>query len=250
MTSSYRTAAWLAGACLLPFAAAAALVPVESWLTTSSVAVILVVPVVGIATSGRRWITITAAISAALSYDFFYTEPRRSFAIANVNDVVLVLSLLAVGLAVAELSLWGLRQRSTANRFVSDVTVLRSIAEMIAIGEDAESLAMSGAYWLRELLDLRDCRLARSDDPVSPAAITTTGEVLIGAFRWSPEHQGLPGPDIDLPLHAEGVVVGRFILTPTPGVLVAPDRLFTAVALADLVGSSPGFGRKGTQRAS
>lgn len=249
MTFVHRTAAWLIGACVLPFAVAAVLVPFESVLTAASVAVILVVPVVGIATSGRRSVTVAAAVSAALSYDFLFTEPRRSLAIANANDVVLVVSLLAIGLAVAELSMWGVRQRATADRFVSDVTVLRTIVEMIAIGEDRESVAMSATYWLRELLDLQDCRLARPGDPVSPASITTTGEVLVGALRWAPEHQGLPGPDIDLPLHAEGVVVGRFTLIPKPGVLVTPDRLFTAVALADLVGSAPVFRPKGEQRA-
>lgn len=250
MPSASRTALWFVGACVLPAALALALVPFDSRLTPASVAVILVVPVVVAATSARRSAAIAATLSAVLSFDFLFTEPRRSFTIDNADDLVLVGSLLVVGLAVAELAMWGHRQRATANRFVGDVTVLRSIAELIAIGEDRESLAMAGAYWLRELLDLQDCRVATAGDPPSPATITTTGEVVVGELRWSPQHQGLPGPEVDLPLHVEGVEVGRFILRPTPGALIPADRLFTATALADLIGSAVGFRPNGVPHAA
>jgi hypothetical protein len=238
MTRWQRTALWVLVGAAAPAAVAVACVPVEHSLSAASIALVLVVPVVAVALTGRRVVASIAATSAALSFDFIYTEPRRSLAVADVNDVILILTLLGVGLLVAQIASWGIRQRSTADRFTSDVTILRSIAELISIGEDQEIVAMTAAYWLRELLQLRDCRLARPGDPPSPAAITSTGEVVVGSLLWSPQHQGLPGPEVDLPLHHDGVVVGRFILTPNPGVPVMPDRLLTATAVADLVGSA------------
>jgi len=238
MTDSVRTSLWMLAGALAPAAVAVACIPLEHSVNAASVALVLVVPVVAIAVSGRRTAAILAAVSAAASFDFIYTEPRHSLAVADANDIILIVTLLVVGLLVAQMAAWGFRERKTADRMTSDVAILRSVAELISMGEDQEIVAMTTAYWLRELLQLKDCRLARADDPPSPAVISTTGEVLVGNLRWAPEHQGLPGPEIDLPLHHDGVVVGRFILQPTVGVAVQPDRLFTAAALADLVGSA------------
>ncbi len=238
MTDSVRTALWMVAGAVAPVAVAVACIPLESSLSASSVALVLVVPVVAVAISGRRSAAVLAAVSAALSFDFIYTEPRHSLAVADANDVILIVTLLVVGLLVAQMAAWGFRERRIADRMTSDVAILRSVAELISLGEDQEIVAMTCAYWLRELLELKDCRLARPGDPPSPARITTTGEVHVGNLRWAPEHQGLPGPEIDLPLHRDGVVVGRFVLQPTVGVAVQPDRLFTAAALADLVGSA------------
>jgi K+-sensing histidine kinase KdpD len=238
MTESVRTSLWLLAGVIAPVAVAVACIPLEGSMSAASVALVLVVPVVAVAVSGRRSAAVLAAVAAAAAFDFIYTEPRRSLAVADANDVILIATLLVVGVAVAQMASWALRERTTADRMTSDVAILRSVAELISMGEDQEIVAMTSAYWLRELLQLRDCRLAKVDDPTSPARISTTGEVLVGHLRWAPEHQGLPGPEIDLPLHREGVVVGRFILQPTVGVAVQPDRLFTAAALADLVGSA------------
>ena len=242
--AAVRTTLWVVVGLGAPALLAWACTSFESAVSSAGIALILVIPVIAVAVSGRRSAAAAAAVSAAVSFDFFYTEPRRSVAIANVNDVILVVTLLVVGLVVAQISAWGVHQRTTAHRFTNDVAILRSAAELVAIGEDDEIVAMSVAFWLRDLLQLRDCRLASDTDAPSAAQITSTGEVLVGALRWTPEHQGLPGPEIDLLLHRNAAVVGRFVLTPTPGLPVMPDRLLTATALADLIGSSWGTGRR------
>jgi hypothetical protein len=71
--------------------------------------------------------------------------------------------------------------------------------------------------------------------PASPGFIDLGGVVRLGSLRWAAEVQGLPGEAVDLPMHRNGRIVGRFILTPEPGHRVLPDRLMTAAALADLV---------------
>jgi hypothetical protein len=49
--------------------------------------------------------------------------------------------------------------------------------------------------------------------------------------------QGLPGPELYLPVRHDNEVVGYFVLTPSPGVKVLEDRLYTAAAIADQVGT-------------
>jgi hypothetical protein len=242
--TSQRTGLWLLAGFAAPPLVAGGLVPIERFLPPPSLALILVVPVVVVAYSGSRAAATIGAFSAAASFDVLFTEPRGSFTIANANDIVLVVTLLAVGLLVAQASALRLRQDVVANRMITDVAVLRAIAEMLAAGEGTDQVAMTASYWLRRLLDLRDCRLSLDLRPPSPASITPFGEVRVGALLWAADIQGLPGPELDLPLHADGAIVARFVLTPEPGHKVSKDSLFTAVAVADLVGASLG----GSQR--
>jgi hypothetical protein len=224
-------------------ALAIALRPAEDALGTAAIAQLLVVPVVVIAVSGRRLVTTLAALSAAAAFDVLYIEPRGSFQVNRADEAVMLGSLLLVGLVVAQLSSFAHRQQATAGRTVSDMTVLRSVGELVAHGEDPEEVVMTSAYWLRDMLSLRDCRLSWDVVPPSPAQIDLGGVVRIGELRWSTETQGLPGPTVDLPIHVDGRTAGRFVLVPEPGLPIAPDRLMTAMALADLVGLTRSTGQ-------
>jgi hypothetical protein len=234
--STFETSpAWLAGAVVAPLALGGLLRPLEETVGVPTVTLVLVVPVVVVAAFGRRLPAVAAALSGTAAFDYLYVEPRHSLAITQVRDAVATAVLLVVGLVVAQVQLWGRRQQATADRTVTDVSVLRSMVELMAIGEDEDIVLISASYWLRDLFDLQDCRFERPAGPASPAVIGPGGEVAIGDLRWNAERQGLPGPSVDLPLRAGDHVFARFVLEPTPAVPVPPDRLFTAAALADLV---------------
>jgi hypothetical protein len=227
---------WSAGAVAAPLALAVLLRPLEDGVGVPTVTLALVVPVVVVAATGRRIPAVAAALSGAAAFDYLYIEPRGSLAIHQLRDAIATVVLLAVGLVVVQVSAWGRRQRDTADRTVSDVAVLRSMVELMAIGEDEDIVLITAAYWLRELLDLQDCRYERSLTPRSPATVEPGGDVALGeGLRWSSESLGLPGTAVDLILRAEGEPFARFVMEPTPAAAVLPDRLFTAAALADLV---------------
>ena len=145
MTHRARLVPWSAAALFGPPAVALALRPTEAVLGSASIALLLVVPVVAIAVSGRRAITTVAAVSAAVAFDYFYTEPRGSLTVSHADEAVIVGSLLVVGLIVAQLSTFADRQREVAGRTASDMAVLRSISDLVAIGEDPNTIAMTGA---------------------------------------------------------------------------------------------------------
>jgi hypothetical protein len=238
--------AWLVGAVLAPLALAVLLRPVEEAIGVPTVTLVLVVPVVVVAATGRWLPAVLAALASTAAFDYLYTEPRGSLAIAQASDLVATIVLLIVGLVVVQVSLWGRRHRDTADRTVSDVAVLRSMVELMAIGEDEDIVLITAAYWLRELLDLKDCRFERTLTPRSGATVEPEGVVSMGDLRWNTEQLGLPGDAVDLLLRSGGEPFARFVMEPTPAIPVLPDRLFTAAALADLVatwiGLRPGNG--------
>ena len=68
--------------------------------------------------------------------------------------------------------------------------------------------------------------------------MTPRGEVVVGNETWSTGDLGLPTQNVDLPVRSGGWLLGHFLLTPTPGKPVSPDRLLVAVAIADQVGAA------------
>jgi predicted Na+-dependent transporter len=104
----WRTAAWLTASAALPAGSAAALVSVRATVPNTDIALLIIGAVMVVATSGRRSCAAVAAVSAAVSYDYFHTLPYHSLTIASRNDalatVVLALLALAVGQIAARAS--------------------------------------------------------------------------------------------------------------------------------------------------
>ena len=214
------------------------MVPFRDTLGSQNVALILMAAVVAVSATGRRLAAITAAVSSAVWFDFFLTQPYYSFAIDRHEDIISVVLLIAAGLIVSQVAIWGRRQQHHAERTISEVSAVRAIAEMVATEEPHDLVIMTAAFWLKELLHLRDCRYDDGPNLDGEAEISPDGTVHVGSLRWAAGTQGLPGPDVRLAVRLGDGVVGSFVLEPTPGEPVSEDRLFTATAIADEVGAS------------
>lgn len=223
---------------LVPLLVAVAAIPLRDSIGNTNVALVLMGVVVAIAATGRRLAAVIAAVSAAVCFDFFATEPYYSFNIYRHEDWVSVALLVAAGLIVSEVAIWGRRQRSHAERTLSEVAALRAVAEMVARGEDTTIVQMTAAFWLRELLPVLDCRYEKAQGHMPSPVIAADGTVMVGDLQWAPAHQGLPGPEVALPVRHAGEVLGYFMIKPEPGEKVTEDRLFTATAIADQVGTA------------
>jgi predicted Na+-dependent transporter len=100
----WQTAAWLLVGAALPAASSAALVSVRGTVSNTDIALLITGAVLVVATSGRRSAAALAALSAALSYDYYHTLPYHSLTIANGNDAVATLVLGLVALAVGQIA--------------------------------------------------------------------------------------------------------------------------------------------------
>ena len=95
---------WVAIGGAAPIAVAAALVSLRDHMLNANVALVLVLVVVLAAVGGGRSAGAVAAVSAALSFNFFHTVPYLTLEIDSADDVETTLLLLAVGLAVGQLA--------------------------------------------------------------------------------------------------------------------------------------------------
>jgi hypothetical protein len=227
----------VAAGIILPLAVAAVAIPLRDTIGNTNIALVLMAVVVLVAASGNRAAALAAALSAAIWFDFFATEPYYSFTLNRHRDWVSVALLVAAGVIVCEVAIWGRRQRSHAERSLTEVAALRSIAEMAATGEDRTIIQVTAAFWLRELLPAADCRYESAVQHEPSPLIAADGTVSVGNIRWTPESMGLPGPEVGLPVRSDNEIVGYFMITPRPGEKVTQDRLFTAAAIADQVGA-------------
>jgi len=233
----HRDAVAIVAGVVLPIGVAAALAPFRASFASTASALILVAVVVGVAANGSRGAGFVAAISASFWFDFFLTKPFERFSMTQRPDIETAVSLLVVGIAVTELAARGRRHRVVANEESDYVAAIYGLSELVAAGAPAEQVLTQASDELVELLHLRSCRY---DPPLSSsrvAQIEHDGSVYLGAVRWSAEHMGLPGKELELLVHARGQVVGGFVLVPTPAWPVSKERRLVAVAIADQVGS-------------
>ncbi len=223
---------WIGFGGLAPLFVAMVLVGVRGAMQNTNVALILVIIVVVAAVGGGRGAGTFAAAVAALSFDFFHTRPYLQLDMASRGDVETTVSLLIVGLIVAAVAATQFRTRSSG-----EIRRIYRVAELAARGEEASDVIMAAQAELSGLLHLRDCRFeappfAGSLDRLERNGATTERRHL---FRKSGIE--LPENGVELPVLGRGHVVGRFILTPLPGIGVSLEERVVAVAVSDLVGA-------------
>jgi K+-sensing histidine kinase KdpD len=81
---------------------AGALVSLRGSLGTTNVGLVMVLVVLVAAVIGGRLAGVLTAVAAALSFNYFHTQPFLSFSVAARQDVVTIAILLVVALAAAE----------------------------------------------------------------------------------------------------------------------------------------------------
>jgi K+-sensing histidine kinase KdpD len=221
-----------------PVIVAALLIPGRGHLNAANNALILVVAVVAVAANGNRLAAAVAALSAAISFDFFLTAPYYSLRIAHRDDVISDALLLVVGLVVGDLAARGRAHRTSSDQRSNEVESMHAMTELVAEGEESGFVAIVAAGELRDLLHLRDCRFTRGPEVHATTHVTPNGDVLIGTVPWATAKFGLPTKQVDLPVRSGGFVLGHFLLSPTPLVPVTDEELRVAVAIADQVGAA------------
>jgi K+-sensing histidine kinase KdpD len=230
---------WVVVGAAVPLAVSAALLPLRHRLDNANIALLLVVGIVAVAISGRRSAAAAAALSAAASFDLFYTHPFVSLRISSSNDLETELSLLLVGLAVGELAARGRRYQAKAVSRTQELQRLHSIAGQVVLDDTSDFVVMNIALQLAQQLGLADCRLELEyeDERVVPL-VDRSGTVWWGPNHWDTHRWGLPPWGVELPVWGHGRQLGRFFLTPQDARSVDADALVSAVALADQAGAA------------
>lgn len=223
-----------------PLALAALLVPVRRHFANTDAALALLLVVVAVAANGYRLAGILAAVSAAVWFDFFLTQPYERFFITRRTDIETTVLLLVIGVAVTEIAVWGRRQHAVAARRAGYLDGLNDTARSMAAGASPPALVEQVSTQLTRLLSLRSCTFQYGVAGLGrPARMLHDGRVVAGARTWDVEHEGLPADtDTELLVEIGGVLQGRFLMSPRPNARPALEQRLLAIALADQVGAA------------
>jgi K+-sensing histidine kinase KdpD len=233
------TAAVLAGVAA-PLALAVLLVPFRGSFPNTDAALALILVVVAVAANGYRLAGYLAAVSAAVWFDFFLTQPYERFTIIRRADIETTVLLLIIGVAVTEIAVWGRRQQTAASRRAGYLDGINAAAQAAATGSSPAALIDQVAAQLTRVLSLASCRFQYGAAGLGrPARMRHDGTVLVADRPWNVDAEGFPGGmDTELLVESGGVFQGRFLMTPGLGARPALEQRLLAVALADQVGAA------------
>lgn len=93
------------------------LVPLRDFLGAANVAIVLLLAVQFLAIIGGRQGGIVGAVVAALSFDFFFTEPYLRLVIDDRHDIITALLLLVAGIGTSEMGALRVRRELERNRY-------------------------------------------------------------------------------------------------------------------------------------
>jgi K+-sensing histidine kinase KdpD len=234
----YRGRVTLAAAAFVPLGIAGILVPLRSIFVDTASGLLFVAAILAIAVVGNRMAGIVATASSTLWFDLFLTRPYERLAITHRPDIETAVSLFVVGVVVTELAARNRRHHSIATEEADYVSLLYRFSELVASGASAPDVLEQTRRELIDLLGLRACRYESGASSRLRPTIEHDARVFLGANLWAVEDIGLPGPEIELLVYGRGDVLGRFVLTPTPGLPIPFQRRVVAVALADQVGAA------------
>jgi two-component system sensor histidine kinase KdpD len=167
----------------------------DRWLPTASLGMVLLCGVVVVAVRARPAAAAYATVVGALSYNFFFTDPRFTLRIASAHDVVAVATFLLAGLVCGRLAA---RQRGqvvmlrAANEHTRAVQML---GERLSATTDMDQVLQAGAEGIAAALGC-EAAIWRSSTPPSSgialaAAQPPTAEISandLAAADWVASH--------------------------------------------------------------
>jgi hypothetical protein len=161
-------------------------------------------------------------LAAALSFDFFFTQPYNSLKINNAADIETTILLLVVGLIIGEIAVRADRIRFAVAGNRRDLSRLHRVARLAADGENVDDMISAVSAELTATLGLHDCIYERPPFHGDYPTLKPTGALTGHGLRYF-THDGyeLPREGVELPLVVHDQTVGRFVLLPTAGLGVA-----------------------------
>jgi K+-sensing histidine kinase KdpD len=225
---------------IAPLVVAVALLPFRGHIANTDVALVLVLAIVGVAANGFRAAGWVAAVSAAVWFDFFWTRPYEQLSITARVDIETFGLLLAVGVTVTEIAVWGRRQHLRASREAGFRAGILAAAEAVATGDSPSALIDRICQELVPLLGLESARFVYGTGRDHPR-LEHDGSVTWRGHSVDVERDGLPQPPdrpMELLVESGGAFRGRFLLTPKPETQPTRAERLVAVALADQAGAA------------
>ncbi len=184
-----------------------------------------------------------ATLCAALSFDFLFIPPFRELKLGPLDELWPVALLIAFGVWIVAVVRRTWRYdadepmspsvpRPNSSRHVQRVALL------IEQGADPRDIIAAAQAELTGLLLVRSCRFESGHDTGSRPRIERDGTVSGHRAELV-----LPPTELEIPVCVGRHRVGRFVVEPTPGVVVPMDHRIVAVILTDHLAAALATGK-------
>jgi Domain of unknown function (DUF4118) len=213
-----------------------AMLPLRNHLHNDNMALALVIPVLIGAVVGGRWAGALSAITAALCFDFFFTQPYQSLRISSGNDIASIVVLLIVAFISAEVGIRARRGGHSARESRTDLDRLYRVIELAARGGDIEDVVSSARAELIGLFGLIDCAFENTESESSLPRLGIRGALEGAQLVATHTDFLLPPGGVELPVVGRGRVYGRLVLFASESVRASLQKRLVAVAIADELG--------------
>jgi hypothetical protein len=196
-----------------------------------NVALVLSCVVVVAAIAGRS-AGLATAVTAALAYNFFHTQPYYSLRISSGRDVGTVVLLVIVGVIVSEMSAGRRRAHAASLRRLHGAQALEAAAAQLAAGSHPDEIWKGIRAALIDTLGLADCRYEPGPLP-SVEALPRSGSLFAESMRLGRNGFEMPDTGTAIAVTYAGRTLGHIVLVPQGHSGSARDTRQVAVALAD-----------------
>jgi len=139
-------------------------------IPVAGLTLLFVLPVVATAVAFGWRVSMAAAVAGALAFDFFFTEPRYSLAIASPADLWSAALLLVIGAIVSTLAARSRRQALDARRAAARAQALQALAHAVVTGDSREEVLARAARALNALFAAPAAILTRTPDGMKARA--------------------------------------------------------------------------------
>ncbi len=224
---------WLVAAGVLAATSVVGLLA-QSWIGYRSVPMLYLLVVTLSGLFLRRWPVLLLAVGSSLAWNFFFTEPRGTFAMFNREDVFLLVAFLAVAIVLGHLTTRLLRREQASHEGEERARVLYQLTRAMAASVDFEQGARLALHQIGEVFQVESVLLlSHPQRGLEPLVGLAIGENERSVCLWAFEHgrpagrftDTLPAtPILALPLLTMGQPAGVLAVRPRDESLRSPLR--------------------------
>jgi K+-sensing histidine kinase KdpD len=216
----------------------AALVPLRSTLGPTNVALLMTTLVVIAAVAGGRIAGVASAVSASVTFNFFFTKPYLTLRVGDGHDIVTIVLIVLIGLAVGQLTSVRARRTSEVRDHVNALHGLEAVSAAVSAGVDPREVV---ATIHRELVDgagLSDARFEPLTEDDQRPLVDRTGHMHTLRRTHTGRGFALPPEGARLPVASGDQPFGQLVIEAAQGVTVTVEQRKAIVAMADQLAMS------------
>ncbi|HEX4983187.1 MAG TPA: DUF4118 domain-containing protein [Ilumatobacteraceae bacterium] len=180
-----------------------------------------------------RAAAMTTAFAAAITFNFFHTEPYHSLRIHDPGDVVIVALLLGLGVAISDVTGWIRRRERFVRQHAIADDAARQVLALLEVDRPITDVWPTLASSLLDELSFATCRYVGGTDIEMSIVADSQGRETEAQATFV-----LPAAGAAVPIRSAGRSLGFLVITPLHGHTALTVRRSVVLALAATVTSA------------